>query len=144
MSKNAMPVSKAKTAYGLLSEIRKLILAEPKRYDQHIWKRAVENIPSAMVPACGTVCCVAGWVDTLKSPEPIAPEDASAAWEGVDYAIATRARDILGINMDQRLELFGSEAAGSRMFLKDHAKRGAAHIAKFQKKYAAQLKAKRV
>jgi hypothetical protein len=29
-----MPVSKAKTAYGLLSEIRKLILEEPKRYDQ--------------------------------------------------------------------------------------------------------------
>ena len=139
MGKNAMPKSKAKTAYGLLSEIRKLILEEPRRYDQEAWRYSTHN--TAMAPACGTTACVAGWVVTLKS----------TAFEGRDWEmISDEAARILGLDKARidSFELFDSNAAGycgydirSRT---RHAKRGAAHIEAFQKKYATQLKAKKV
>jgi len=135
MAKHAMPVSKAKTAYGLLSEIRKIILEEPKRYDQ--WgllstgARAKAHY-GTLTPSCGTVGCVAGWVVALKSPR--------------SREIATvRAGQVLGLDgMCQRSELFAGSKAGDRDDITAHARRGAAHIAKFQKKYAKQLKAKKV
>lgn len=140
MSKSAMPKSKAKTAYGLLSEIRKLILEEPKRYDQTGWlirgKRYAASIYGDMAPACGTVGCVGGWVQALKGRS---------------------AGRTLGLNYQQQVELFDGAAAGKRWEFSDggssrvtvatvraHARRGAKHIARFQKKYSAQLKAKRV
>lgn len=142
MSKNAMPVSKAKTAYGLLSEIRKLILEEPKRYNQTDWLRTgkvTKMIYRDGAPACGTVGCVAGWVIALKANP-----------KKVDmYELPTIAGRILGIKGDydyggQVRELFHSDAAGVREDISTHAERGAEHIAKFQKKYAKQLKAKKV
>lgn len=138
MAKNAMPKSKAKTAYGLLSEIRKLILEEPKRYDQTGWLtrgRSATCIYRDFAPQCGTVGCVGGWVEALKRRE-----------AGV----------VLGLDWEQQEELFAARAAGDRYAatsdgwaptkasVRAHAKRGAAHIARFQKKYAKQLKAKAV
>ena len=147
MAKNAMPVSKAKTAYGLLSEIRALILEEPKRYDQTVWKRDPAMLHRGDQPTCGTICCVAGWVDQLKSDEPV-PSDNPYKYGSrggfADYEIAWRAREVLGLSMEQRDELFGAERVGPKRSHNAHAKRGAAHIARFQKKYAKQLKAKRV
>lgn len=136
MSKrSAMPVSRAKTAYGLLSEIRKLILEEPRRYNQ--WDtlstgRDTQHYYGPEAPPCGTVGCVAGWVVALKKPH--------------SRSITGPATEILGLIGSQDVHLFGASQAGPRASdsLKSHAKRGAAHIAKFQKKYAAQLKAKRV
>lgn len=143
MAKNAIPKSKAKTAYGLLSEIRKLILEEPKRYYQGSW-RASDWLAPEQLPACGTVCCVAGWVDTLKSPKPAGDKD----WDVIEDRplAAARAIRILGLSENQSWTLFNGHAAGdySNSDPAAHAKRGAAHIARFQKKYAAQLKAKRV
>jgi hypothetical protein len=74
MKKDLIPKSKAKTAYGLLSEVRKLILEEPKRYDQGIYIARINGANDSVdlrseyrqEPACGTVACVAGWVATLK------------------------------------------------------------------------------
>lgn len=145
MAKSAMPVSKAKTAYGLLSEIRKLILEEPKRYDQTTWNR--RHLTPELEPACGTVCCVAGWVDVLKNPKPVCLSIHT------DWDTPVVAARILGLNQDEGWELFDAEKAGRREnrhgdvtpdSLRRHAERGAKHIEKFQKKYAAQLKAKRV
>lgn len=133
MAKNAMPVSKAKTAYGLLSEIRKLILEEPKRYDQSSFVPIASS--RANRPACGTVCCVAGWATALKNP----------ALLNDSIQTSRFARYILGLELSQHAELVNPDAAGpcdARPSL--HAKRGAAHIARFQKKYAKQLKATRV
>jgi hypothetical protein len=137
-----MPVSKAKTAYGLLSEIRKLILEEPKRYDQSSWLLNDEDMfgfkygseAAVAVPACGTIGCVAGWVTVLKRRKPR------------NFLIAIEAADILGLTLTQRTSLFSPKACGDREKIGPdrHADRGAAHIARFQKRHAKQLKAKRV
>lgn len=130
----AIPKSKAKNAYQLLGEIRKLIIAEPKRYVQHIWldKRQRAGVRKDFYPACGTVACVAGWVTTLKQPEVIDPAD-----------IRERAADILGVDCR---DLFSggaliTDAAPQSV---DYARAGAAHIAAFQNVNRAQLLAKKV
>lgn len=131
-----MPVSKARTAYGLLSEIQALILEEPKRYDQDNWIAEPGEVAPPYAPKCGTVACVGGWVYTLKPPSD----------KSVDGHI--HAATVLGITYEESWELFSFTAAGDRgetpRSFRAHAKRGAAHIARFQKKYAKQLKAKRV
>lgn len=140
MAKNAMPVSKAKTAYGLLSEVCALIKEEPLRYDQCRWIQRVGgtgyerlDLDVTKAPSCGTVGCVAGWVGTLKRAD-------SFSYWGTELL----AMDILGLDGVQAYELFNEDAAGVESQSAAHAKRGIAHIRKFQKKYAKQLKAKRV
>ncbi len=135
-----LPKSKATNAYDLLEEVRQLILEEPKRYNQEVF-RVVEpdeyDAPLGL-PQCGTVGCVAGWVITLKAPD---------TRPGLTCAIA---QDILGLNDDQ-VGTFFDGAALARKFpehdyvqTKAYARAGAAHIRRFQKKYAAQLKAQKV
>lgn len=132
--KAAMPKSKAKTAYGLLSEIRQIILDEPKRYDQRYTLTigaACEIGYGFEAPACGTVGCVAGWTVALRGRRR-------------NGGVCARAARILGLSEQQGYDLFDAYAAGRRDDVWSHAERGAQHIAKFQEKYAAQLKAKRV
>lgn len=153
MKTKALPKSKAKTAYGLLSEVCELITEEPKRYAQRFYiarkgkiattKRtsylADDNNEVSDFPACGTVGCVAGWVTVLKGPKRF------RYWH--THSIAAK---ILGLpdNQDgwsyQSDELFGSEAATGNSQTPEHAAAGVAHIKKFQAKYASQLRAKRV
>lgn len=136
MSKSAMPVSKAKTAYGLLSEIRKLILEEPKRYNQN-YDLVTEGafLGSEVMPACKTIGCVAGWCCALK-----------VGREVDSLLVPTTARAILGVDGDAFMELYRHDAVPCQREIgfERHARLGAAHIAKFQKKYAKQLKAKKV
>lgn len=133
---SALPKSKATTAYELLSEVRRLILEEPKRYNQeHVFTDPVNR----NAPQCGTIACVAGWVAVLK---------------GLDRNrdIMSQAANVLGIDDTEADELFSGaaidEIAGCNtapmIGTPEYASYGAQHIAKFQKKYAAQLKAKRV
>ena len=129
--KSKMPVSKAKTAYELLGEIRKIILEEPKRYDQtdtlfHC------DASDPLAPACGTIGCVAGWVVALKAPKTHRMHVLEAA-----------AR-ILGIHKYDSWMLFDSDQARGKPQTYSHARSGAAHIARFMKKHEAQLKAKSV
>lgn len=144
MAKNAMPVSKAKTAYGLLSEIRKLIIEEPKRYDQWGWRRLLSQ-SDAFAPACGTVGCVGGWICVLKG-YPFGDSDSTkfaykilgmngdVVWNELFDA------DLAGLRWEQR----GNDSVVTMRAIRAHARRGAAHIARFQKKYAKQLKATKV
>lgn len=129
MAKNKtslIPKSKAKTAYGLLSEIAALVRDEPRRMRMQNWQTPVVDLETHQVPACGTVCCIGGWVDTLK------PSMVQAA-------------DILGIDSAQEQELFfGPLCRDATQGTPLHATRVVAMIRKFQKKHAAQLKAKRV
>lgn len=146
-----IPKSRARTAYGLLSEIRALILAEPKRYFQGRFiarqngKGDADTKAPNGFPACGTVGCVAGWVATLTRGERFSYGDTEAI-----------ACDVLGLDRftGQTRELFSAsaldwDASGNiRRVLSPQTKRyamfGAAHIRKFQKKYRAQLLAKKV
>ena len=135
MRSKALPKSRAKTAYGLLSEIAALGLAEPKRIQMGIYlhQQGVDADPDDYYPACGTVGCIAGWTCILKS----------LGWLG---SIWGPAMELLGLNLDQANELFHDESlcAAPDQQTKAHAKAVAKHIHRFQKKYAAQLKAKKV
>lgn len=146
MAKNAMPVSKAKNAYELLDEVIDLIAEEPLRLDQTDWRRKETdddvNIWESF-PACGTIGCVASWVDTLKSKRPTPVAEGFSTVVGVGGS----ARAILGLTSRQALELFNGDAAGERDGdggIEGHARRGILHIRKFQKKHAKQLRAKKV
>lgn len=134
MTTNARPKSRAKTAYGLLSEIRRLIVDEPKRYNQ----RTVVYFGATgdRAPACGTVGCVAGWIYALKR------RGAKRNRDGED--VIEFAEQTLGLDVGAMSRLVDGSAAGREPQTARHAKRGAAHIARFQKKYATQLKAKAV
>ena len=142
MKLQSIPKSRAKTAYGLLSEVKRLIVEEPKRYDQTIFLSRLGDmwLEPNDYPACGTIGCVAGWVVAIKC-ERILPT----------YQIAEKATKILGLSPEQADELMESCALenytkkelpteGTRAY----AKLGARHITRFQKRYTRQLKAKRV
>ncbi len=135
----------AKTAYGVLQFIRRLILEEPKRYDQRI-ALAIEgadglwdNHAPYEMPACGTVGCVAGWTTALLSPSP------TRIVSPVNYA-----RLKLGLTSSQVFELFDAGAATKMTNeycysqSRGHAEQGALLIQQFCQKYAKQLKAKKV
>lgn len=131
--------SKAKTAYALLSEIRRLILAEPRRYNQNWWltrgrptKRAKDDAPRG-IPSCGTVGCVAGWVYALKHRGDHVDEECFAA-------------KVLGLESDRGMAhaLFAGGILTAPAQTLAHAKEGAAHIARFQKTYERRLKATKV
>lgn len=135
----AMPTSRAKTAYDLLSDISRIIVAEPKRYNQRITLARRSDRGSSRryafrendYPACGTIGCVAGWVVALKRPR-------------TREAITVAAERVLGLDGTQGCQLFTAAAAPGSTQTAAHAQRGAAHIARFQEKYAAQLKATKV
>jgi len=136
VSTTKIPTSKAKTAYGLLSEVAALALAEPKRIDMSRWV-CREGSPSQYewdyvaplrgYPACGTVGCIGGWVDTLTRKK------------------VGDAYDTLGLGLDAGNELFMPPWWADRdTQSRAHARKVVAHIRKFQKKYASQLKRKKV
>lgn len=137
-----IPVSRAKTAYGLLSEVIKLILEEPLRYNQGVWLLqqggdpldAEYDAPQGF-PACGTVGCVAGWVTTLKLKRVTNRT-----------VFADRAAKILGLDEHQENELFSDVLADMNLLRQtpEYAKAGAAHIRKFQQRYSSQLRATKV
>lgn len=131
--KNVMPTSKAKTAYGLLSDVRKAILERPERYNQRDYISYVGESDFAVYPECGTVACVAGWVCLLKWRKP--------QW----HEVGEMAAKLLGIDDGQQSELYIETAAGpDRAQTPEHAQGGAEHIRQFQQRHAKQLKAKRV
>lgn len=61
-----LPTSRAKTAYGLLSEVIK-IARNPRRIRMEMWFGDVERsgIVEDERPACGTVGCIGGWTEFL-------------------------------------------------------------------------------
>lgn len=140
-----LPVSKATNAYELLDEVCEVILEEPKRYYQGWWRvtpNGKEYVPrtpaieALVFPACDTICCVAGWVCTLKSR--ITPD-----------LFSSQARFILGINTDEAWELFRSSAVAdidpaAKPQTLEYAQAGVTHIRRFMAKYELRLKAKAV
>ena len=138
MDEKPIPRTRAKTAYGLLSEVCRLILAEPKRYNQRTFiERSDESLITVDAPEgfppCGTIGCVAGWVATLTTRKTF-----------TYTATADIASRVLGLTGDQSSELFEMFAASGSPQTRAHARSGVRHIRRFQKAHAAQLKAKRL
>lgn len=132
-------IRRATTAYELLTDVCAVITEEPKRYYQGVWGTRKPERRGLTPPACGTVCCVAGWVQTLVQPK-----------QGYGISTAGRAKRILGIDDAQADVLF--DGAALHDFTRDldlpkpgsraYARLGVRHIRKFQAEYATQLKAK--
>jgi hypothetical protein len=59
-----IPLSRAKTAYGLVQDVKRAILSEPKRANMGVIEDTFK--PEHGGPACGTVGCFAGWVCLLR------------------------------------------------------------------------------
>lgn len=139
-----IPKSKARTAYGLLSEVCKIIRDEPKRYNQLAVLVKQDNYSSVNLsyftklgfPSCGTVGCVAGWVHELKGNKN-------------DWVLSSAGR-ILGLINNQVNEFFNENALhelnkeGFEPQTKEYAELGVQHIQAFQEKYKKQLLAKKV
>lgn len=83
MKTSLLPISKAKTAYGLLSDVCKVILAEPKRVFMPAWGGVPGNkdqvlqgfgltrlLPNVSGPECGTIGCIGGWSECLLRDRP--------------------------------------------------------------------------
>jgi hypothetical protein len=140
MKKSLLPKSKAKTAYGLLSEIAKLALAEPKRLRMGMWldRKAARTFADA--PACGTVGCIAGWAVMLRGTRQQQREMENSVYCVLADAPATA---VLGLDRGQAEELFNPNVDGSYGTL-THARNAVRRIRRFQKEHAAQLKAKKV
>lgn len=127
-----VPRSKARTAYGLLSDVCAVVTEEPKRLAMGLWlARADEDSsgpPLLGFPACGTVGCIGGWVEVLSPKNPACAET------------------ILGLDLNQSDTLFYDNdlcsAPGQQTA--SHARKVVSHIRKFQKKYRAQLLAKKI
>ena len=143
----ALPKLKARTAYGLLSQVKQLILEEPKRYNQGIFisKRSNGAYNPEEYPACGTIGCVAGWVTMLVDPR----EDEDMNWYWFEPTkIAQKALGLEGYQCDllfdgdavDALAGWKTPAEGTRAY----ARLGARHITRFQKRYEKQLKAKKI
>ncbi len=136
-----VPKLRAKTAYGLLGQIARLIVEEPKRYNQSKWiavkgndDHAAEGLPERGFPACNTVGCAAGWVCALTMKNP-----------PLYWSVEDEATEILGLEGSGiEWELFDETAGGPKPQTKAHARRGAKHIEKFRKKYRKLLLAKKV
>lgn len=137
-----VPRSNAKNAYDLLRDVKKVILEVPKRYNQDTWKSKVEDYPANPVivdrfPECGTVCCVAGWMTTLKLGR-----------EGVEvHSIEDVAAQMLGpvLGDNYSYDLFDSDAVRNlarklgipvpNRGTRDYARLGAKHIQNFMDKH---------
>lgn len=148
MKLRPIPKSKAKTAWGLLADVKRAILAEPKRADMGVFRRTVR--PEHGGPACGTVGCFAGWVTLLHNPRWPAPP--SSVWE--PSPIANKAHEILGEGCNFYTVpgpddyVFnsgdGDACQRTRAGTKAHARAVVARIDKFMRVNAKVLKAKKV
>lgn len=140
-----IPKSRAKTAYGLLTELEHVIAREPKRLDMSIVLLRGEAITDAnphlmfprQTPSCGTVGCIAGWTITLRSP--------LDTLQNVRITCDTStARKILGLTFEQNHELFFdvelvNDGTAHRQ-TREHADAVIAHIRRFKAEYAKQLR----
>lgn len=101
-----IPKSKAKTAYGLVSDVIRAMVEEPKRVNMGVW--VSHRLPEHGGPACGTIGCFAGWVSLLKDATDIPQRAEDRAIELLgdqinyhtapdgDYVFGDMGRDIKG------------------------------------------------
>lgn len=60
----AIPLSRARTALGLMQAVKRAILSEPKQANITVYVKHRDRCDGG--PDCGTVGCVAGWIGLLS------------------------------------------------------------------------------
>lgn len=98
-----IPRSTAKTAWGLLQDVKRAMREEPRRVDMDTWLRRMDprNLcyECYEAPACGTVGCFAGWVVLLAGGSP----------RTRPFNVESKARSILGENCNYDLGPFAKD-----------------------------------
>lgn len=152
--------SKATTGLALMRDVRKAILAEPKRANMRV---AVQSRLDAEGPACGTVGCIAGWTVLLHDGRRKALRDNADTlpYDAPNLDAVQRARHILGRNVDYETVVVHNEAysdtfrdvfndgggdacSSTHPGTPEHAAAVAARIDQFVAKNRAALKARRL
>lgn len=82
----------------LLRKIQRHILAEPRRYNQNLWREEVDPADDNH-PACGTIACIGGWANVLTGHG----AGSSGSW--------WQAQTALGLTCEQAGRLFDSVSA---------------------------------
>lgn len=126
--------SKPKTAYELCELVARHIEEDPLRYDQSTW--GWEGARYRKMPACGTVCCRAGWI--------VALHDGPAALKDDRVHISSRSDLILGLDGDETAEIYynGERLIQFEQGTKAYAQAGAAGLRDWANRHAVKLKAR--
>lgn len=126
-----IPTSRAKTAYGVLSDIARLTQREPKRMRMAAWGGEANNagyLDSRLLPACNTVGCIGGWTNLLTGTTG-----------------SCHAETVLGLTREQANDLFyGPLCTEDGQGTVRHARRVVGLIRRFQRAHRQQLLAKKV
>lgn len=132
--------SNAKTAYGLMSDIKAYILEEPKRVWMDAWlikgKRRISSQFGVDAPICGTVGCIAGNAVMLAG----LPSSASTAWEKASRLLSGGNED-LDVELDG---LFLNTDIDALYGTEEYARIVAENISDFQSEHEAALRAVRI
>lgn len=140
------------TPYDILTTIQALAKEEPRRIYMNLWiSKSVKYINGVLqrsqeergerrtkyiMPACGTVGCIAGWAKALLNPTGIT--------DGDNVDAHGYARDVLGLTNEQAYSLFapGGLETWPKGGTRAHALQFIAHIEAFKVANEAQLKSK--
>lgn len=95
----------------LLMQVREKIVNEPEKHNQGSWATAQSDPREG--GDCGTAYCVAGWAAVLDGQE-LDWQCGSIGWmaswlAGMDRAIDTHARIVLGLTENEAFRLFLAE-----------------------------------
>jgi hypothetical protein len=132
---------KAKTAYGLLSNIIRIIEKDARHMRMGQWIMDPDNLLEAERPECGTVGCIGGWIDTIterrnyrNAQKTLGFLRMSPLTESGDYSPEY-------LEEDRAIEglMFGELCSASGQGTKKHARAVIKVIRKFQKTHKARL-----
>ncbi len=142
MKLKAIPLSRAKTAWGLLQDVKRRMLEEPKRVEMDNWVE--KRHPEDGGPACGTVGCFAGWVCLLKGkPRGKSPTAMRILGANCDYVMPSTIDSYWGSDSVFTDSQSGGDIKGKQGTM-TYARSVVKRIDGFMKRNKAKLKAKRV
>lgn len=94
----------------LLLEVKKTILAEPKRLNMRKWLDVVRSGKGN--PSCGTVACIAGWAMVLSSPR-------RKSFKKTANTVIDE-QSFLGMEIDAQEKLGITDSQAQRLFYTDN------------------------
>ena len=141
-----LPVSNATNVYELLDDVKRVVREEPKRLRMHAYlydRYVVESLSEYQLvphhagkPECGTVGCIAGWMNVLTNRKYYvergeAPPTGRVVWDMMD--VFYRASDDYTRDVENLFHNFDYEETSGTP---EYAEAICARIDKFQEKWA--------